>query len=235
MDLANIHENWQRPAPVSSKEKTPRAPKRKKRGAGNLRALWGVVRMSAIIASIVGVATAIRAIRAGGSPPFSQSSQSLTIANNVARRGLDLNKIRAAAVVLDPELMKSMPDPRKFDPKYKSPCWEDGGRVQCLPAALISGVFHSGSASLSARVLKHSSIATDVSSGSQFWGESEKRADAYVADCAVFSKAAVENPGLNLIDHSQSTFSFYWSAGVYATILWSSLTAVVNLPQSCYI
>lgn len=188
--------------------------------------------MSAIIASVLGVIMALRDVNSGV-PPSKQHSQSQA-ASTIASTdhgGLDLNKIRFAAGVLDVELMKSMPDPRKFDPKYKSPCWEEGGTVRCLPAALIAGVFHSGSNSLSAKLLKHSSIAADVSSGSQFWGESEKKTDAYVTGFAAFSKAATENPGLSLIDHSQSTFSFYWSAGAY-TIVFGSITA---LPQSCHL
>ena len=131
---------------------------------------------------------------------------------------LDAKQMRAAAADLDAELMQSMPDPASFDPKYRSPCWsearEGGTTLRCLPAALISGVFHSGSSSLAGQLLQHPDVVTDGSGNSQFWAEDGKTAGGYIDGFAQASLAAQASPASALIiDQSPSTFSFYWSAG----------------------
>ena len=131
---------------------------------------------------------------------------------------LDARQMRAAAADLDSELMQGMPDPATFDLKYRSPCWiesrEQGAPLRCLPAALISGVFHSGSSSLATKLLHHPDIVSDSSGNSQFWAEEGKTAQDYIRGFATASSTAQARPRSALIiDQSPSTFSFYWSAG----------------------
>lgn len=70
-------------------------------------------------------------------------------------------KMRAAAQIIDPEVMSHSPE--QMDPGFKNPCWKSklhNGEQQlhCLPYFYLT-TFHGGSISLAKKLLKHPNIA----------------------------------------------------------------------------
>ncbi|KAG2501332.1 hypothetical protein HYH03_001123 [Edaphochlamys debaryana] len=124
-----------------------------------------------------------------------------------------IDRYRKAAKVLNAEVMA--PIPEKFDDGYKNPCWTAAdGQFRCLPYAYVAGQFHAGALGLSERLKRHPDIATDVCSQCQFWAEEAKLMSFYLDNmkaASVAIKAAPQNKVL--LDHSPSTFGFYWAGG----------------------
>lgn len=76
----------------------------------------------------------------------------------------ELERLRRAAAILDPELIKHAPDLDAFDPAFKSPCWQQDGKdtpsgLRCLPAFYVTGMFHGGGLSLSNALARHPNVA----------------------------------------------------------------------------
>lgn len=65
----------------------------------------------------------------------------------------DLEALRRAAAILDPEMMENAPS--SYDPQYTNPCWTaKDGRLSCLPYVFISG-FSTGAESLTKKLQVH--------------------------------------------------------------------------------
>lgn len=85
---------------------------------------------------------------------------------------VELQRIRTAAGILDPELMQHAPPMNAFDPIFKSPCWKPAagasasegasaaGGLRCLPSFLVTGLFHAGALSLAGALMRHPNVAT---------------------------------------------------------------------------
>ena len=66
--------------------------------------------------------------------------------------------MRKVAAALDPHTMENAPT--SFLDAYKNPCWEDAGRLKCIPHVYITGSFHAGSATLYDKLAEHPDILT---------------------------------------------------------------------------
>lgn len=63
-----------------------------------------------------------------------------------------------AARALDEDVMSQVP--AEFDPKFKNPCWEKDGKLQCLPYFYVAGGFQSGAWDLWSRLAQHPMVPT---------------------------------------------------------------------------
>ncbi|KXZ51709.1 hypothetical protein GPECTOR_11g158 [Gonium pectorale] len=110
----------------------------------------------------------------------------------------EVERLRRAARVLDPELMEQIPD--SFDTSAKNPCWtSSSGEYRCLPYFYVTGLFHAGGLSMADKLAKHPDVVTDACTGCQFWGEEGKKMGFYLDNMRSASNAIKEAPSTKVI------------------------------------
>ena len=63
-----------------------------------------------------------------------------------------------------------VPQPSKFDRRYKNPCWEDdGGNLKCLPAFYIPGILKCATSALYDVLAKHQSVKPSYPKETHWW------------------------------------------------------------------
>ncbi|KAL6762813.1 P-loop containing nucleoside triphosphate hydrolase protein [Haematococcus lacustris] len=126
-----------------------------------------------------------------------------------------MDELKFAAAYLNPEVMVHGPlNEAAFLADYLSPCWnDDTSQMRCLPHLIIMGGFHSGAGTLTRAIEQHPDVASDASSGSQFWAEDGKTMQEYNTGWSSAVKRVQAQPNKTVVlDSSQSTFAFYWAA-----------------------
>mmetsp|Transcript_12594 Transcript_12594/g.39731 ORF Transcript_12594/g.39731 Transcript_12594/m.39731 type:complete len:529 (+) Transcript_12594:1190-2776(+) len=122
----------------------------------------------------------------------------------------DMQSLRAAVDSYSPGLLKNAPE--RFLEGYKNPCWEEGGRVRCLPLVYFAGVFQGGTRDLFSRMMKHPDVIKPGNPSFHFWIEMawdfEKLVELY--DSAA-SKISQDPSRLITFNGSPGTFTHYWA------------------------
>lgn len=63
----------------------------------------------------------------------------------------------------------TLPDPSKFLPEFKNPCWRYAGELRCLPAVYIAGILKCATSAVYDNLAKHAAIKVSYPKETHWW------------------------------------------------------------------
>jgi len=130
---------------------------------------------------------------------------------------------REAARRIAPDIFDLLPA-SGFSADFKAPCWTGAdGKLQCLPAYFLLGVFQCGVRDLHERVALHPDVAATANAMPHFWDELHPFREYLTTMQPAVARVQAAPMQTVFGDASFSTFTYTWTGSARLSVEWAKV------------